>query len=109
MKKKIALIVVELETDEADGEVEECVLDREALTLDDQDLRYLAEQAPAAARLTPREREVLVCALKGRKRAEAAEELFVSESTVKKHLRSIYDKLGVKNRVELLRLLYREL
>ena len=108
VKKKIALIVVELETEETDGTVEECVLDREALSLTDEDILYLVEHTPATATLTAREKEVLAATLKGRRRADTAEELFLSESTVKKHLRSIYAKLGVKNKYELLSLLYRQ-
>lgn len=109
MKKKIALIVVELDTEEEDGVVDECVLDEKALTLDDDDIKYIVENTPASASLTVREKEVLASILKGRRRAETADELFMSESTVKKHSRSIYAKLGVKNRFGLLSKIYREL
>lgn len=108
MKKKFALILIELETDEEDGVVEECVLDNEALTLTDEDIRYIVENTPASKELTSREKEVLVSLLKGRRREETAGELFLSVATVKKHLSSIYKKLGVKNRFELLSRFYRE-
>ena len=108
MKKKFALIVVELDTDE-DGVVEECVLDEEALTLGDADICYIVENAPQSVLLTAREKEVLASILKGRRRLETANELFVTESTVKKHLHSIYAKLGVKNRFELISKIYRNL
>jgi DNA-binding CsgD family transcriptional regulator len=40
--------------------------------------------------------------LKGRRRAETASDLFISEATVKKHSAAIYEKFGVKDRFELL-------
>ena len=101
MKKKFALIVVEID-EEVNGIVEECVLDEEALILDDVDICHIVESTPESEQLTEREKEVLVSILKGRRRMETANELFVSESTVKKHSRAIYAKFGVKNRFELL-------
>ncbi|MBI5014460.1 MAG: response regulator transcription factor [Deltaproteobacteria bacterium] len=50
--------------------------------------------------LTHREDEVLRCIVEGRSSKEIAESLNVSPQTVKTHLHSIYEKLGVKNRVE---------
>lgn len=105
MRKKFALIIVEIDEEE-NGVVEECVLDEEALSFDDADIHYIVESA--SGQLTEREREVLASILKGRKRAETANELFVTESTVKKHSRAIYAKFGVKNRFELLSKLYRD-
>jgi len=105
MRKKFALIIVEI-NEEENGVVEECVLDEEALSFDDADIHYIVESA--SGQLTEREREVLASILKGRKRAETANELFVTESTVKKHSRAIYAKFGVKNRFELLSKLYRD-
>ena len=52
--------------------------------------------------LSKREREVMKLLLEGKKRKEIAEELFVTESTIKKHSASIYKKLEVENRKELL-------
>ncbi|MEC4676067.1 MAG: helix-turn-helix transcriptional regulator [Nitrospirota bacterium] len=56
-------------------------------------------------KLSRRETEVINLIIKGKSTREMAESLFISESTIKTHLRHIYDKAGVKNRIELLRLL----
>ena len=50
--------------------------------------------------LTRREREVLRLVAGGLSNKDVATELFISEFTVKLHLRHIYGKLGVRNRVE---------
>jgi DNA-binding NarL/FixJ family response regulator len=49
---------------------------------------------------SPRELEVLKLVAKGGSNKEIAEKLFISETTVKAHLRSILEKLHVKNRAE---------
>jgi predicted ATPase/DNA-binding CsgD family transcriptional regulator len=49
--------------------------------------------------LTPREVEVLRLLARGLTNAQVAEELVVSQLTVKAHLRSMYSKLGVTSRV----------
>ena len=54
--------------------------------------------------LTRREREVLSLLGKNLSNQEIAQALFLSVSTVKTHLRSIFRKLGVKNRAEALTL-----
>lgn len=51
-------------------------------------------------RLTPREKEVWKLLSNGASNAEISKVLFVSESTVKFHVRNVFHKLGVKNRVE---------
>jgi DNA-binding CsgD family transcriptional regulator len=53
--------------------------------------------------LTKREIEVLVNIFNGLKNAEIADELFISEITVKKHLQHIFDKIGVSSRTALIR------
>ena len=53
------------------------------------------------SRITEREKEVLIKLLANKQRKEIADELFVTESTIKKHTSSIYAKFNVTNRFEL--------
>lgn len=55
------------------------------------------------ASLTDRERQIIAVAAEnaGATAKVIAEQLFVSENTIRNHLNSIYEKLGVGNRVEL--------
>lgn len=66
------------------------------------------EFASGILALTAREREVLNALAADKKRREIADELFVSENTVKKHVSHIYEKLGVASRKELCELLQAE-
>lgn len=50
--------------------------------------------------LTKREAEVIIQLAQGLYYKEIAGRIYVSPETVKKHVRSIYKKLGVRNRVE---------
>jgi DNA-binding CsgD family transcriptional regulator len=52
----------------------------------------------SAAVLTTRERRVLEHVASGMSNREAAEDLFVSEATIRKHLENAYRKLGVSSR-----------
>lgn len=51
--------------------------------------------------LTGRERTVISCLTQGWHNREIAQHLTITEQTVKNHLRSIYDKVGVSDRLEL--------
>lgn len=69
---------------------------------DSRDSQAAADEFAQTDLLSKREREVMKLLLEGKKRKEIAEELFVTESTIKKHSASIYKKLEVENRKELL-------
>jgi len=52
------------------------------------------------ALLSARQREILELVAEGSTNAEVAGHLFLSESTIKQHLRAAYKALGVRNRTE---------
>jgi DNA-binding NarL/FixJ family response regulator len=58
--------------------------------------------------LTQREREVLKLICKGMKNKEIATSLFITETTVRHHLTSIFEKFNVKSRLELAILSFNE-
>ncbi|MBA3782474.1 response regulator transcription factor [Nocardioides sp. InS609-2] len=51
--------------------------------------------------LTRREEDIVITVARGRTNSEIAEELHISLSTVKTHVTSVMNKLGVRNRVEI--------
>ena len=51
--------------------------------------------------LTNRERDIVRHVALGLRNAEVAKKLFISEQTVKTHLNNIFQKIGVRDRVEL--------
>ncbi len=70
----------------------------------------VTEQPPLAdianeRSLTPREIEVMEYVFKGFNNAEIADELYISQNTVKHHVYNLFKKLEVSNRVELICLL----
>jgi two-component system NarL family response regulator len=71
----------------------------------------LAGEEPATARegrrLSPREEAVARCVAIGLRNAEVAERLAISETTVKSHLHSAFQKLGLRDRVALARYVFR--
>ena len=65
-------------------------------------LRSASEQTPAVGTptLSIRELEVLRMVAAGARNGEIAVQLYISDSTVKAHLRNIMDKMQVKNRAQ---------
>lgn len=62
---------------------------------------------PGLADLTERELEVLQAMASGCSNSEIAEQLFLAETTVKTHVGRIFDKLGVRDRVQAVVLAHR--
>lgn len=69
---------------------------------------HLDPHHPALDRLTPREREVALAAGRGISNKELAQQFKITERTIKAHLGAIFEKLGVRDRLQLVVLLARE-
>jgi DNA-binding NarL/FixJ family response regulator len=83
-------------------------LDRASLTsLINGGSRPTDKHNSSLGKLTRREREVVSLVTRGLKNKEVGERLFISETTVRHHLTSIFDKLEVRNRFELIDHLHR--
>lgn len=63
-------------------------------------LRHSGSKSLRSPELTGREIEILGLVGRGKTSKEIAEELFISENTVRNHVRNILDKLGMKSRFE---------
>jgi DNA-binding NarL/FixJ family response regulator len=62
---------------------------------------YLSQnENPKIGDLSARGREILKLVVEGLSNAEIAGRLYLSESTIKQHLRAVYKVLGVRNRTE---------
>jgi DNA-binding NarL/FixJ family response regulator len=59
----------------------------------------LAERT-ALVELTPREHEVLTCITRGQSNRDIANELRIAEKTVRIHVSSVLDKMGVRDRTQ---------
>jgi DNA-binding NarL/FixJ family response regulator len=59
------------------------------------------QNAPSISSLTPREKEILLLVSKGLTNKQMAEQLFISENTVKNHMKNLLEKLNLENRVQL--------
>jgi DNA-binding NarL/FixJ family response regulator len=71
-------------------------------------LRHSGSTTIRRPELTGREIEVLGLVGAGKTSREIAEDLFISENTVRNHVRNILDKLGLKSRFEAVNWAYRE-
>lgn len=82
----------------AEGEIVVCGVDR-AMPVENGD-RSEAERVAALVNLTPREREVLEQLSRGFSNRRIAENLFVSEHTVRTHVQNLRSKLNVRSKFE---------
>ncbi|MFA5536445.1 MAG: LuxR C-terminal-related transcriptional regulator [Bacillota bacterium] len=64
-------------------------------------IRHISEKAPLPYGLTEQEMKVATMAAKGMSNKEIARGLFISETTVKFHLRSVFSKLDIDRRSKL--------
>lgn len=69
--------------------------------LSSRDKESLDPQMKKISSLTEREKQVIVLIAQGLKNKQIAARLFISQTTVTHHLSSIYSKLGVSDRLEL--------
>jgi len=63
-------------------------------------LRHSGTMSARVPELTGRELEILGLVGNGKTSREIAEELFISENTVRNHVRNVLDKLGLRSRFE---------
>jgi two-component system NarL family response regulator len=80
----------------------------EFATLSQQPTKPPQEPAPTLNRLTNRERETLELVAQGLTNREIANQLVISENTVRTHLRNILDKLHVQNRLQAAAVLHQQ-
>jgi DNA-binding NarL/FixJ family response regulator len=78
-----------------------------ALAKRDEDDTARAQELPAP-RLTDREMQVLKLVARGMNNRDIAKELFISENTVKNHVRNILEKLQIHSRMEAVMVAVRE-
>jgi DNA-binding NarL/FixJ family response regulator len=79
----------------------------EFATLAKRDDEERAQEVPAP-RLTEREMQVLKLMARGMNNRDIAKELFISENTVKNHVRNILEKLQIHSRMEAVMIAVRE-
>ena len=79
-------------------------IDIATMPMEEKILKVLSFLKPGEI-LATREREILELVLQNKKRKEIAEELCLSENTIKTYTRTLYGKLGVSSREELYALL----
>ena len=69
--------------------------------IDEMQMLQAFPPSPLASTLTDREQQVIELICKGMKNKDIAESLFVTETTVRHHLSSVFNKLGITSRLEL--------
>ena len=70
-------------------------------------LTLLTEDGPPRPKVTPRELEVLGLVADGLSTREIASRLWVTEETVKTHVRRLHDRLGARTRAHAVAIAFR--
>lgn len=90
-------LLKDMSTDEIAGTIR--AVDRGATEIPPRIAERLAQRAERQS-LTPREQEVLQLLVRGRSNKEIGAQLFISEETVKFHLKMLFAKLKVRDRTD---------
>jgi DNA-binding CsgD family transcriptional regulator len=78
---------------------------KESVDTTDNTIEYIINIMAEKHMLTAREREVMLMAYNGYTNPDIADSLFLSKYTVKNHMHSIFEKLNVSSRIELIHLI----
>ena len=98
LKRALGNVLIEALYTVANGEI---YLDSSVRGVLIDEIRYRDTQSPPKhTNLTEREKNVLTLLVEGLSNSQIAERIHISENTVKKHMGSIQEKLGLNNRVE---------
>ncbi|WP_281252264.1 LuxR C-terminal-related transcriptional regulator [Sediminibacillus massiliensis] len=74
--------------------------------MNSREINSLTTAVKERVKLSPREQEVLMLVMEGLNNKEIAEELFISDHTVKNHVTKIFQKLGVSDRANAISKVY---
>ncbi|MDR2899656.1 MAG: helix-turn-helix transcriptional regulator [Clostridiales bacterium] len=96
-----------LESELSNGEVNNAVAEPDHIDYDSESFHTIRVEillTHALSPLTPRERQLVECILRGFRRAEIAREMGVLPETVTKYSNAIYNKFGIHRRQDLFKL-----
>lgn len=55
-----------------------------------------------SSKLTERQRQILALLVQGKSNKEIARDLGITEGTVKQHLQTIFDRIGIRSRLKIM-------
>ncbi|MBN1700000.1 MAG: response regulator [Spirochaetales bacterium] len=104
---KISALIglAEAKKHESESAVEKRIIDAIRHGKNEEDERYRFEENCRRFGLTAREKEIALLLLEGKEDKEAAYAMHISYNTERTHVKHIYEKCGVQNKVELVNLL----
>ncbi len=103
IKSKVEGYIVDiLDIDEFAYMIHKIIMGKKFYDLDLLQELFEDEDKNCRSNLTVRENEILILVGEGLNNKEISQKLFITENTVKKHVSSIFTKLGFKNRKEII-------